>query len=199
LTGASSRVVHGTGARRDNKGTAHAAHGKPCTRGSLAEAQIEEKPRSKTYRSPARRTGLFLNFQCLKGEYVMTSRTNSRQTAPTQSGAPDPGLAIREEKRIRSMAHLPFVAQACLICGPPCHAHHIRYAQARGVALKVSDEFTVPLCAIDHTEDHGTGDERRWWADHNVDPLPGRAPLARKPTLRRKPRVAVRCVVIWVA
>ena len=37
--------------------------------------------------------------------------------------------------------------------------------------LKVSDEFTVPLCAIHHTENHATGDERRWWQDHKTDPL----------------------------
>jgi hypothetical protein len=36
----------------------------------------------------------------------------------------------------------------------------------------VSDEFTVPLCAIHHSENHTTGDERRWWQDHNLDPLP---------------------------
>ena len=55
-------------------------------------------------------------------------------------------LAIPELKRVRSKEHLRFVAtQPCLICGrTPAHAHHIRYAQPRGVALKVSDEFTVP-------------------------------------------------------
>jgi hypothetical protein len=35
----------------------------------------------------------------------------------------------------------------------------------------VSDEFTVPLCAIHHTENHATGDERRWWHERKVDPL----------------------------
>lgn len=45
------------------------------------------------------------------------------------------------------------------------------YAQPRGLALKVSDEFTVPLCAIHHTENHATGDERRWWEEHKIDPL----------------------------
>jgi hypothetical protein len=39
------------------------------------------------------------------------------------------------------------------------------------LALKVSDEFTVPLCAIHHSENHSTGDERRWWQKHNIDPL----------------------------
>jgi hypothetical protein len=82
-------------------------------------------------------------------------------------------LALSEPKRLRSKEHLRFVArQPCLICGrTPSQAHHIRYAQSRGLGLKVSDEFTVPLCAIHHTENHATGDERRWWQDHNIDPL----------------------------
>jgi hypothetical protein len=37
--------------------------------------------------------------------------------------------------------------------------------------LKVSDEFTVPLCASHHRENHTTGDERRWWQDRGLDPL----------------------------
>ena len=74
----------------------------------------------------------------------------------------------------RCKEHLRFVAeQPCLVCGrSPSHAHHIRYAQPRGLGLKVSDEFTVPLCAIHHSENHTTGNERRWWQERNLDPLP---------------------------
>jgi hypothetical protein len=35
----------------------------------------------------------------------------------------------------------------------------------------VSDEFTVPLCAIHHTENHATGDEKRWWQERKIDPI----------------------------
>lgn len=82
-------------------------------------------------------------------------------------------LALSEPKLVRSKEHLRFVAQQpCVICGrTPAHAHHIRYAQPRGIALKVSDEFTVPLCAIHHRENHTTGDERRWWQERKIDPL----------------------------
>ena len=82
-------------------------------------------------------------------------------------------LTISEPKRLRSKEHLRLVAQQpCLICGRmPSHAHHIRYAQPRGLGLKVSDEFTVPLCAIHHSENHATGDERRWWQERKIDPL----------------------------
>jgi Rad52/22 family double-strand break repair protein len=82
-------------------------------------------------------------------------------------------LAIAEPKRHRSKEHLRFVAQQpCLICGrSPTHAHHVRFAQSRGLGLKVSDEFTVPLCAIHHQQNHATGNERQWWQEHKIDPL----------------------------
>jgi hypothetical protein len=82
-------------------------------------------------------------------------------------------LTISEPKRIRSKEHLRFVArQPCLICGrAPAQAHHIRYAHSKGLGLKVSDEFTVPLCAIHHTENHATGNEKHWWQKHKIDPL----------------------------
>jgi hypothetical protein len=82
-------------------------------------------------------------------------------------------LTISEPKRIRSKEHLRFVAnQPCLICGrTPSHAHHVRFAQSRGLGLKVSDEFTVPLCAIHHSEIHSMGDERKWWELRKINPL----------------------------
>jgi hypothetical protein len=82
-------------------------------------------------------------------------------------------LTLGEPKRVRSKEHLRFVAQQpCVICGrKPAHAHHVRYAQPKGLALKVSDEFTVPLCATHHSDNHHTADERRWWKEHRIDPL----------------------------
>jgi hypothetical protein len=98
-------------------------------------------------------------------------------------------LTIGEPKRIRSKDHLRFVSQQpCLICGrKPSHAHHVRYAQPRGLGLKVSDEFTVPLCAIHHHENHTTGDERRWWQQHKIDPLTAAHELWRATTGAQKP------------
>jgi DNA recombination protein Rad52 len=83
-------------------------------------------------------------------------------------------LTIAEPKRIRNKEHLRFVAgQPCLICGrTPAQAHHLRHAQSRGMSLKVSDEFTVPLCAIHHHALHRVGQEELWWRDQHVDPLP---------------------------
>ena len=82
-------------------------------------------------------------------------------------------LTFGEPKRIRCKEHLRFVgSQPCLICGrSPSHAHHVRYAQSRGLSLKVSDEFTVPLCATHHHHIHTTGKEQAWWQERNIDPL----------------------------
>jgi len=82
-------------------------------------------------------------------------------------------LSIPSERRIRNKAHLTFVAsKPCLICTQlPSHAHHITFAQTRGLSLKVSDEFTVPLCVVHHNEVHRSGSEKSWWRKHGVDPL----------------------------
>ena len=91
----------------------------------------------------------------------------------SQAGAP-PALAIPKDKRIRDKAHLAFVAsQPCLVCGRrPAQAHHLRFAQPRAMGLKVSDEFTVPMCNGHHDSLHRTGDERAWWARNGIlDPL----------------------------
>ena len=82
-------------------------------------------------------------------------------------------LAIAEPKRLRDKAHLKFVAsQPCLICGrQPSDPHHLRFAQARGIGLKVSDEFTVPLCRGHHRQLHQAGNEVRWWENLQIDAL----------------------------
>jgi hypothetical protein len=91
-------------------------------------------------------------------------------------------LTFGEPRRIRSKEHLRFVAsQPCMICGrSPSYAHHIRYAQSRGLGLKVSDEFTVPLCATHHHHVHTTGKEQEWWQERSLDPLKVASALWRK-------------------
>jgi hypothetical protein len=39
------------------------------------------------------------------------------------------------------------------------------------LSLKVSDEFTVPLCATHHHHLHETTQEREWWLERKIDPL----------------------------
>ena len=88
-------------------------------------------------------------------------------------------LEIGTERRLRDKTHLRYVAtKPCLVCGrQPCHAHHLTFAQQRGLAMKVSDEFVVPLCAVHHDELHRSGSERSWWHGRGTDPLSAAAEL----------------------
>jgi hypothetical protein len=96
-----------------------------------------------------------------------------------QQGDATPGtidnskLTFVEPRRLRDKAHLKYVAsQPCLICGRgPVDAHHLRFTQPRAMGLKVSDEFTVPLCRIHHRDVHSFGDEVAWWERKAIDPL----------------------------
>jgi hypothetical protein len=76
-------------------------------------------------------------------------------------------------KRRRNKVHLHHVAQqACLICArKPSDPHHLRFMQPRGLGLKVSDEFTVPLCRMHHRQAHHAGDERAWWQTMGIEPI----------------------------
>ena len=82
-------------------------------------------------------------------------------------------LALSEPKRRRDKSHLRFVAaQPCLVCGRhPSDPHHLRFAQPRALGVKVSDEFTVPLCRGHHRQLHQTGDEVAWWQGLKIDAL----------------------------
>ena len=82
-------------------------------------------------------------------------------------------LTIAHPKRLRDKAHLKFVAsRPCLICErQPSDPHHLRFAQPRAIGLKVSDEFTVPLCRVHHRQVHQAGNEETWWKTLNIDPL----------------------------
>src|SRR4029079_8627448 len=115
---------------------------------------------------------------------ALAKRTNSTQanSSPRTSNTPESQNPAQRDKsmltfghprRIRSKEHLRYVAtQPCAVCGRiPSHAHHIRYAQPRGLGLKVSDEFTVPLCAIHHRDVHTTTKERDWWQERKIDPI----------------------------
>lgn len=82
-------------------------------------------------------------------------------------------LTIGEPKRRRDKAHLRYVAtQPCLICGrQPSDPHHLKFAQPRALGLKVSDEFTVPLCRGHHRQLHQAGNEIAWWERHGINAL----------------------------
>jgi Rad52/22 family double-strand break repair protein len=82
-------------------------------------------------------------------------------------------LSIAAPKRLRDKSHLKFVASpACLICGrQPSDPHHLRFAQSRALGMKISDEFTVPLCRGHHRQLHQAGNEVAWWEDLKINAL----------------------------
>ena len=85
------------------------------------------------------------------------------------------GLSLpKQPGRKRSKAHLSFVrGQRCLVCRhSPCDPHHLKFAQPKALGLKVSDEFTVPLCRTHHHDLHRHGNEKAWWVNMQIAPLP---------------------------
>ena len=105
-------------------------------------------------------------------------------SAPTLTGLIQTGMGLipasevmRRERppahpiRRRDREHLKFVAsQPCLICGrAPSDPHHLRFMQPRATGLKVSDEFTVPLCRAHHRQLHQAELETRWWDNLKID------------------------------
>jgi DNA recombination protein Rad52 len=112
--------------------------------------------------------------------------------------------AALRPRRVRDKAHLRRVAQQpCLICGRlPAQAHHLKFLEPRGLGLKPSDAFAVPLCRLHHRALHDEGNEEAWWQQHKIDPVgeaerlwlgagaPAEAPDA--PQAPTKPALAVR-------
>jgi len=109
-----------------------------------------------------------------------SSPTASAESPAGSVARSDPASLVLDDyavtpktRRRRDKRHRQFVAaQACMICGrQPSDAHHLRFAQPRGLGLKVSDEFTVPLCRSHHRDLHRTGNEIRWWAQFGIQPM----------------------------
>jgi hypothetical protein len=101
-------------------------------------------------------------------------QTSSQQpTTVSDQGIDKSALKFGAVRRNRDKAHLRFVAtQPCLLCErQPSDPHHLRFAQPRGLGMKVSDEFTVPLCREHHRQLHHSGNELAWWHDMGIEPL----------------------------
>jgi hypothetical protein len=109
----------------------------------------------------------------------LTDRTSQSFVPTSSERAHDEVVPISRPVRERDRNHLRFVtSQPCLICGRiPSDAHHLNFAEQRAMGRKVSDKFTVPICRIHHRELHHRGDERVWWEQQAIDPLPIAASL----------------------
>lgn len=92
-----------------------------------------------------------------------------------------PSLRDRRQKRSgewrksrpgNDPAHLENVRQLpCCICGSRrnVEAHHLKSTGERGMALKSTDRWAVPLCAIPHhaeVERIGSRNEMGWFVEH---------------------------------
>jgi DNA recombination protein Rad52 len=169
--------------RKDKRGifehspTLQPAAGGPQPRVGLHPDDTTPIPRPSHYygrRHQSSMTALLCRYQA--------NATKDNATAPGLTSAPPAlpsakidksELVIAEPKRLRDKAHLKFVAsQPCLVCGrQPSDPHHLRFAQPRAIGLKVSDEFTVPLCRGHHRQLHQVGNEAAWWEDLQIDAL----------------------------
>ena len=128
-------------------------------------------------------SALFPASGAAQAQQPSTVATEPDWTASGSAGSIDKtALAFAEPRRIRDREHLQFVAkQPCLVCGrSPCDPHHLRFAQARALGRKASDEFAVPLCRGHHRELHRCGDEAGWWKKSGIDPMPAARLLWRK-------------------
>ena len=91
----------------------------------------------------------------------------SRAGTPSRRPTGSLGLTAGAEDYLRFVA-----SQPCLVCGrQPSDPHHLRFAQPRALGLKVSDEFTVPLCRGHHRQLHQAGNAVAWWADLHINAL----------------------------
>jgi hypothetical protein len=52
----------------------------------------------------------------------------------------------------------------------PCEAHHLRWSVERGVGMKATDRWAVPLTMEEHRELHtiGSREEEHWFLDRGV-------------------------------
>ena len=140
------------------------SHGRPasCRQKTPSPQKIRTSSKGRSRRGWSRSTKL---------------RRDLQSTAPSikrSSTTADPPLPLPKTSRRRDKRHLRFVAsQPCLVCRrAPSDPHHLRFAEPRALGCKVSDEFTVPLCRFHHRALHDSGDERAFWHNSGIDPLP---------------------------
>ncbi len=120
----------------------------------------------------------------------------SRSTPISPSAQPEPidksQLKFGAEKRQRDKPHLRFVAsQPCLLCQQsPSDPHHLRFAQPRALGMKVSDEFTVPLCRRHHRQLHHSGNESAWWHNAGIEPIEIAKALWDASRFKRSPKLS---------
>jgi hypothetical protein len=70
------------------------------------------------------------------------------------------------KKHLANIRKLP----SCLSGRTPCEPHHLRLAEERGVGLKATDRWAIPLTHEEHMEVHMIGSklEEQWFVDRGL-------------------------------
>jgi ERF superfamily len=129
----------------------------------------------------------------MRGSHQCSARPHDPHAKKLSENVPDASLVesvvmLTKPLRRRDREHLKFVGtQPCLACGrEPSDAHHLKFAQQPAMGRKVSDEYAVPLCRQHHRELHRRGDERVWWRQVKIDPLPIAERLWRQTQIKKQ-------------
>jgi hypothetical protein len=79
------------------------------------------------------------------------------------------------QRKGMSPEHIDLVRQlpSCLSGAVPCDPHHLRIKGERGVGMKATDRWAVPLTRAEHTDVHKVGSkmEMAWFRGRGIDPL----------------------------
>ena len=113
------------------------------------------------------------HWRKLRPRTMRLRRLHRRQTtqdrgASTKANSPSPNPNVSATRHTLSSLPRNPVSFAggnhpiLIICALPSR---------RAIGMKVSDEFTVPLCRGHHRELHRYGDERVWWKKQRLEPM----------------------------
>ena len=172
-----------TEAPQHKKAAARAAKTVPSAQGASSDDAQMMGPANEDAPAIADRPHIEMVERTIPVWVPAPAQPNGSGTMSLEAHAPPPAtipekiekstLPFGEPKRVRNREHLRYVAtQPCLVCSrAPSQAHHLRFAQPRAMGRKVSDEFTVPLCATHHNELHMRGNELEWWKGKQIEPL----------------------------
>ena len=107
---------------------------------------------------------------------------NDAQVAEAARSEPEPLQSFQTPQSILPLGHPRRIRDRITLSSSPTNtpqiarrpsdAHHITFAQPRAMGMKVSDEFSVPLCRLHHRAAcHYAGNELAWWNDLKIDPI----------------------------
>jgi hypothetical protein len=75
-----------------------------------------------------------------------------------------PGMSAKYLAAIRKLP-------SCISGRSPCEAHHLRIKEERGVSMRATDRWAVPLTWDEHHDVHRVGSRREeaWFKQHGID------------------------------